>query len=129
VPDTVLHELRPADFQQEFASQALGVILESNRESSSISSQFAQLSGSTTLVSKTKHTIARVFLPREILSKLYSVPSDSPRIYLYYLVRMKDLVVRYGRLAFRLLRGDHRAGTLADQENKRAATLRWLQSG
>ena len=129
VPETVLHELRPADFQQEFARQAIRMILESDLKSSPISSQFAQLSQPATLVSKAKHTLARIFLPRHVLSKLYALPPNSPRIYLYYLVRMKDLIARYGRIAFQLIRRNQHAGTLADQEIQRAATLRWLQSG
>jgi len=56
------------------------------------------------------------------------MPSDSPLIYFYYPVRIKDLLLRHGRQAWRLLRGDKETQDLVKQKNEIAYLRDWLMS-
>jgi hypothetical protein len=47
-----------------------------------------------------------LLLSRDGMAALYNIPPDSPRIWLTYLLRPLDLLRRYGRGAWRALRGD-----------------------
>jgi hypothetical protein len=53
------------------------------------------LSGSTSLLEKSGLFWRRVFLPRAELALLYGVPAESPRLPLYYALRLRDLMRRY----------------------------------
>lgn len=65
----------------------------------------------------------RVFLPRAEISEMYAIPSNSPRVYLYYPVRFKDVLSRHARMAFDLLRGDP---TLTSIAQRKALLENWL---
>jgi len=65
----------------------------------------------------------RIFLPRDIVARAYGVAPGSPKILLYYPVRLKDLIARHSRVALRLLRGDTRLTPVAAQK---AALQQWL---
>jgi hypothetical protein len=59
---------------------------------------------------------------------MYPAPSDSIRIYFYYPVRIKDLLLRHGRQVWRLLKGDEEMQDLAKRENDIAPLKDWLIS-
>lgn len=46
----------------------------------------------------------RIFLPREEIARMYSISPNLPRIYFYYLIRLKDLLVWHSRTLWRLSR-------------------------
>ena len=50
--------------------------------------------------------LQRIFLPRKTMAQLYDIPPDSPRILLYYPVRLKDLLIRHSRTVWRIWRKD-----------------------
>jgi hypothetical protein len=56
-----------------------------------------------------QHLMGSLFLPREGMAMLYDMPADSPLIWLAYLWRPVDLLRRYGRSAWRALRGERAA--------------------
>lgn len=59
---------------------------------------------------------------------MYPAPPDSVRVYLYYAVRVKDLLQRHGRQAWRLLKGDSGMQARATRENETSALRAWLLS-
>ena len=46
----------------------------------------------------------RIFLPREELARMYSISPNWPRIYFYYLIRLKDLLVWHSHTLWQLSR-------------------------
>lgn len=46
----------------------------------------------------------RIFLPREEIARIYSISPDLPRIYFYYLIRLKDLLFWHSRTLWQLSR-------------------------
>jgi hypothetical protein len=53
---------------------------------------------------------------------MYPVAADSPWLWIYYLVRLRDLLIRYSHPTRRLLGGDAQTHLLTDQQSLR----RWL---
>ena len=50
--------------------------------------------------------VSVAFPSRGLMAAMYPAPARSLRIYLYYPVRIKDLIARYGRMFWRLVRRD-----------------------
>lgn len=71
----------------------------------------------------------RLFLPRKTMSLIYPVPADSWRIFLYYPVRVRDVLRRHGKTAWRTARGDCQARTAAAETNRITKLKDWLLSG
>lgn len=54
---------------------------------------------------------------------MYPISSGSLALYGYYLVRIRDLMRRHGKMAWRLLRGDRK---LAEIVSQRDVLREWL---
>jgi len=65
----------------------------------------------------------RIFVPRAELSLLYGVPEHSPRLGLYYAVRLCDLVRKYATSAWALNVSDPRLAAVAARN---ARLARWI---
>jgi hypothetical protein len=63
---------------------------------------------------------------RAAMRRIYRLPARSRRIYLYYLVRGADLLLRYGRHAWGLWRGDRRTRHELRAASERASLSEWL---
>jgi len=68
----------------------------------------------------------RIFVPRSELSLLYGVPEHSPRLGLYYAVRLRDLLRKYAASAWALNVSDPR---LAQTAARHARLARWIAGG
>jgi Uncharacterised nucleotidyltransferase len=68
----------------------------------------------------------RVFVPRAELSLLYGVPEHSPRLGLYYAVRLRDLFRKYAGSAWALNVSDPRLAAVAARN---ARLARWITGG
>jgi len=68
-----------------------------------------------------QHILWHLFLPRNGMAVVYGIPADSPRIWLAYLRRPVDLLRRYSRTIWGVLRGSRKARAAWQQEA-------WLQS-
>jgi hypothetical protein len=68
----------------------------------------------------------RVFLPRSELALLYGVSADSPRLPLYYALRLGDLLRRYASGAWALTAGDP---AVAEAAARHLRLQRWIAEG
>ncbi|MBN1661110.1 MAG: nucleotidyltransferase family protein [Anaerolineae bacterium] len=76
------------------------------------------------LSDRLRHLWWHTFLPREGMEHKYGIPAGSPRIWLTYLWRPIDLVRRYGRTAWNVLKGTPGARQAWERE---AWLERWLR--
>lgn len=83
-----------------------------------VSSTIAHLFGPHENKSKAALFLRRVFPPLHEMSRWYPAPPDSLGIYCYYPARIRDLLLRYGRQAWRLVRRDAAARRWAERENE-----------
>ena len=128
VPDEVLDTLKPDGFDLQLVAWAKEQIFADESDSPSLSPNLAQFWGPKRLQDKVILFLKSAFPSPEIMARMYPAPPDSPRIYLYYPVRLKDLLLRYGYAAWRLLRRDEEMVMLVERENKKTALRDWLAS-
>jgi hypothetical protein len=82
------------------------------------------LAGAASAGEKIVAVLKRIFVPRTELGLIYDVPERSARIYLYYIVRMWDLVSRYAARAWELnVSGTQLAATAA----RHARLEKWIR--
>jgi hypothetical protein len=65
---------------------------------------FIQAKVKGTTAERLRSLLWHLFLPRDGMGVVYDIPADSPRIWLAYLWRPVDLLIRYGRSTWHLLR-------------------------
>lgn len=123
VPGEALDALRPGDFEPGILAVAGEQIFSDQGEASPPAPNIARLWNSGNLWDKAVLFLKRAFLPPKEMARLYPAPPDSARIYLYYPLRIRELLLRHGDTAWRLLRGDEVTATLADRGN---ALRDWL---
>ena len=128
VPDEVLGTLNPGDLNSQVVAGAMEQIFADRDDPPPLSPNIARLWEAKRLQDKTSLFLKSIFPSSEIMARTYSIPPDSPRIWLYYPVRLKDLVLRHGRTAWRLLRRDAETVALTERENRGIALKDWMAS-
>jgi hypothetical protein len=68
-------------------------------------------------------------LSRRIMSAKYHIPVYSPLIYLYYPVRLKDVLLKNGKVIWQLVFGNKKTRVLAEKVNEASLLREWLLSG
>lgn len=129
VPDDLMRAIKPGDFDERFLLLAKERILaygQWHADGVELSPKLAQLWGSNRVLNKVALLLRRALPSREEMARTYSASPDSIRIYGYYPVRIKALVMRHGRQVWRLLRRNEGMRGLAEQENKMARLEEWL---
>ena len=102
------------------------LILSDRKITNAMSPNLARLWHHKGLSAKIGSFLESVSLPKTQIARMYGMSPDSPSIYLYYPVRLKDVLSRYWRMALHLFRGDPALTSLA----KRKVILQnWLSEG
>jgi hypothetical protein len=131
VPDELMKAIKPGDFDERFMLLARERIFANGHWHSEGLSKFpniVHLWGSRRLLNKGALILRRIFPSLEEMARMYPAPSDSLRIYCYYPVRIKDLLLRHGRRIWQLLRRNEGVRGLAKQENDMTPLKDWLMS-
>ena len=110
----------PGDLAGEFESHAdfAEMVEISERllceQGPSVSGNIARLWGDYGMAQKIRHLMKRLFPGKNEIAARYPVPADSARIYVYYVLRLKDLINRHGAAVLdRCLPGKSGKGGLA----------------
>ena len=107
--EAVLEVLKPADFDPQLVEvlsnkiireQLFEAEMKNDIEKFVPSLYFIKLIGNLNLAEKATLLWKRIFLPPKTLAQHYKISPDSPRLYFYYLLRVKDLLSHYGRLSY-----------------------------
>jgi hypothetical protein len=130
LPERFLEDLRPGDFDEQFVVLAKDQIFsrrpQTTRRQLSTTPVVAQFWGTSRFQDKVTLFWKRLFIPRKTMARLYPAPSDSLRIYFYYVVRLRNLLRTYGRDVWLWLRSDREMLDYA-QEGRDLTTLKdWL---
>ena len=120
VPDAVLKDLRPSDFNEHYAAWAEDRMFDDADSSDGcVSDNWGRLLKCRRL-SEGVPLLFRIALPnKRVLARMYSVPLGSRRVYLYYPIHVADLVRRHGHRAWRLLRGDVKTRAWIEGQGRR----------
>ena len=125
IPAAAIAALEPADFSSEVVSWARGCLF-ATESPSSLSPSMARLWTSRRLKVRVSVLLDTMCPSRVTMARIYRTSPDSRRIYLYYLLRWADLLLRYARDAWGLWRGDHRTHSELRTVSERAALNDWL---
>ncbi len=131
VPEDWLASLQPSEPEKHYAVLLQEEILAVHsvvREEFLGSAHLVQLWGRKRLREKLTVIRDRVLPSREKMATLYPVAANSWRVYLYYPVRVKDLLMRFGGAVWRLASGNARTRAAAVRANEINELRDWLMS-
>lgn len=126
VPEDFLSDIKPVNFNMEVINWAREAVL-GYGECPLIFPDLVRLfwrSGST----KERWAILQKILSRETVAGYANDSSVSKRAYVYYPLRMKHLLTRYGPTVGRLWAGERRIRAAAETEEKQQRLTKWLTS-
>ena len=126
VPDQVLSALEPSDLELRFVEEAREWALCRQGAALPLSANLAGMWVAGGLREKVSAFLGTTFPPPEVLATLYPVSPSSKGVYVYWLVRLKDLILRYGRTVWRLLRHDSAMTATLDRQDRANALVDWL---
>ncbi len=127
IPQDVLEALRPSDFVPEYLVWAKGRILDFNQNDKlPWMVNLGRLRTADTLQKKAQVFFSTVFPSRTIMARLYAQPASSNWVYLYYVVRIKDLLVRYSTTIWQTTRERKRLATIIDQNEQASMVYDWM---
>lgn len=127
VPLQVLAALRPVDFKSQLFELARTEILSGAPSTAPVSQNFAQMWGAMETREKA-YLLLRTLVPSlATIDRMYPASSGSRWAYLNYPVRWKDLALKYGRLAWRLVRREATSVAMVEREQERAVLMNWLK--
>ena len=128
MPDEALQALEPDDLDPRFVLWAKEELLSARDSMPSLHADFAQMWGTRRFRDKVSLFAKHAFPSPKALSRAYPVPPSSMRIYFYYLVHLKDLLSRYAKTVWGLLRRDRQLATVAKRKERGNLLRDWLAS-
>ena len=128
VPADVLSALEPDDLDPGFVTWARDRLLTHRGRTLPLSSNLVRIWEADGLRGKVANFLKFTFPSRETMAAMYPASPSSKRIYLYYPVRLVDVLLRYTRTAWRLLRRDEATIALSERQDRGNALVDWLGS-
>jgi hypothetical protein len=129
VPDGILKKPGGRSADAMMRSLAEELVMAGEMRVAGLSPNFARAWAGTGPSEKAAALLKSLFPSRSFLATMYPVDPASPRVFLYYPVRLKDLLFRYGRSVWRLLRRDPGTEAAADWERRGNELSTWLEGG
>lgn len=117
VPRDVLEGLQPANASKIILQTVTAQIFTDKYVAAGMSKPFVEFLKNRRLIDKIKIIWQRVFMPRVWISNTYSVPMDSPRIYLCYLRRFNDLLRHHQSTFNKFQHNDEEVTSLLERTN------------
>ncbi len=117
VPEQIMDCLKPADMDEAIAQTAVCQIFTDKYTAVSIPVPFAKLLESHSFLEKLMIFWSRVFLPKTMISAMYSVSADSPLIYICYLRRIMDVLRRHLLTLRQYRKKDNFLNNLVERKN------------
>jgi Uncharacterised nucleotidyltransferase len=126
IPVARIAVLEPPGFAPEVLIWARTCVFTAESDAASVSPSMAALWTSPRLTAKLT-VLRHTFYPSRVaMGRIYQTSPGSMKIYLYYPRRWADLLLRYGRHAWGLWRGDHRTHDELRAVSERVALQAWL---
>ncbi len=128
IPDDVMEDFKPERLDLQLKTWAMEQIFHEPDDISSISPYFCQLWKPGSFREKLISFRKLLFPSPEFVSQRYPAPFGSIRNYLYYLIRLKDHVIPYIRVLWRILSRDKEMASLIKRQNRDIAMRKRLLS-
>ena len=125
VPAHVLQAVAPARVDETVIAIAADRVLSPDAPLRTTSSYMAHFLADGRAGARLDVLLRRVFISRLEIAGMYGVPHDSMRVYGCYVLRLKDLIARYWRVALATGRGKR---VEVAEANPTARLMHWLAS-
>lgn len=128
VPDDLLSTLVPHDLDASVVRWATEQIFAEGRAALPSSPNLTRIWTASGLRGKMAAFLKFTFPSPQLMATMYPASPSSRRIYLYYPVRLRDVLLRYSRTAWQLVRRDKDTTAFAEREDRGNALQNWLAS-
>lgn len=128
VPEKVLEQFKPDDFNLELVAKTKEIIIKDTHPRMIHKNLAGLWMPNKSFREKLSLFLKKIFLPPEMLAKMYHAPKNSFGVYFYYPVRLKELLVWHSGRVWRMLRGDKEMQALMRQENRVSVLMDWMRS-
>jgi hypothetical protein len=128
-PEQLLADILPGDYQAAFYEEALEQIFGEKPTAPLIKrriGKLVQIKQNKGLKRKAIALFKEVFPEKAYLALLYPVAVSSPKIYLYYFLRMGRLLVYFAKIFLRLFRRDQSLARAIDREQRLSVLSDWM---
>ncbi len=123
VPEDVLQNLQPAVFDESLLVTAQTHIYTDQKMARVVSPRLARLWRAPNPIDKISEFLRVIFLPKIVIASMYGISPSSLRLYFYYAIRLKDVLLKYWRVTLGLYRGD---STLTAIAYRKTTLGKWL---
>ena len=123
LPPVLLQTLRPATFTTHIRAEALALLLGKEVNTAIVSGEFAQKWANLRWYAKVGQAVRTILLSRRKMAAYYPVAANSPKIFLYYPVRVRDLL-QQNLPRLRLLWRKDTASTI----ERKSKLMAWLEN-
>lgn len=131
VPETVFARLGAPDFDAELYQTIVDMLFSEHEAKPTITPDLAEVMQGTGPVQTVRRVLSRIFLSPQVMAMIYPVNPNSPRVLLYYPVRLGYLIRTYSRVLASRLRGDPETRRKAAEQTRRneaeARLMHWLE--
>lgn len=128
IPSSVLIELEPVGFEPGLIALAKKEVLMSRAAAVSVSPRFAEIWGTGKLGKKAGVLMEAMFPSRRALRRMYPTSVKQKWVYVFYVLRWRDLLRKYARSFLSVLCRERRTMSLVRWEHERARLMDWLKS-
>ena len=125
VPDEILDELQPGDFDRRLLAWATDRLLVRLDGPWGLGPRFMRVLRTESYRQKMRSLLRMAFPSREVVAEPYGISPDSRTVYLYYVIRLRDEFSRSSQTVRRLLTRESGATEAASQDKLLAE---WLES-
>jgi len=126
LPENMLEKLKPAEIPPNIFSMVDELLFARGFENYEISTGLSQMWKAEKPGERISLFLKRIFISRQEIATKYPVLPGSPRRFMYYPVRFKYLLFRYGRGALGLAKKNEAALGLAEHKLKEKELRKWL---
>ena len=126
LPRDVASVVQNAEFGPEVLSLAADQLFQ-ERKDTILSPTMTDLVEKKGMFKKTVFLTSRLFPSKKEIARMYPVSPLSPKIYMYYPVRVKDLLYRYGKGFWKVIQGNKSALHTLSQKQKKAKLKMWMR--
>lgn len=129
VPSPVLDRFKPDDFNLELVANTKKIISIDAIHWVVYENNFGALwMPNKPYLEKLSIFLKKIFPPLKSLANIYKIPENSLRLYFYYPVHLKCILVKYSGMVWRMLRGDKKTRALMAQNRQVTMLKDWMKS-
>ena len=128
VPEAVLDQCKPDQTDPKLIEWSKELVIEGWLNEVPMTCNIPKIVGPRTLAERYRNFMGILFPSKKVLATKYAVRSDSPLLYYYYLVRPRDILVRYASTLLKLMSREKNVTKIYSLVSKSNTIYEWLSN-